>query len=599
MTLTSRSPMPQINSAIESVRTSASRVSPSQRRWIVQGVLWALALAVFLIRLDMYRPLTEPIMFHDEAGYLFTAIHFAGSNADPTMLAAPFYHPGYPILIAPIMWISEHPETRYALILGFNALVGALLVPAAYAVARRVFLASSWIALGAAFVVVAYPAHSVAGSLAWADAVIPLMTMLMILAVAWVTTKCSVPAALVTGSFGAWLYLIHPRLIVHGLLLAGLVIILLWQRRCRGRVAVSIVISYGIGFALAQMLISSARESLWVTPGVTTNFMRSLVSVSGMGHFLRNLTGQGWYLLAATFGLAAVGFVYLVITVWQNHRMVYPGPSEADSQMSETITSLYILLLAVGSYALSAAFFIDRLDRIDKLFYGRYSESFLPLLLIAAVVYLARSIHGRRWWIAGVAGVAVAGAALILKYPTSGLPPVTPRNPFLIAALESWRYLLGAWEIPAISVIVIAIAAVAIAVSFRWIAVGLLVIVLAWTVVSTSNWSDWRYHVNDSVSSDYTIDDFLVADGIPDALTYQQADRYFYAFYAYEWGLPITRFDALDDRALETVETHCLLSTRDVPGPGWNLVYAEKNRDAALWTRGPTDGPGVCVRAPG
>jgi hypothetical protein len=136
----------------------------------------------------------------------------------------------------------------------------------------------------------------------------------------------------------------------------------------------------------------------------------SLDDVGAALRILRNLAGETWYLLVASFGI--LGLLVLVegpAIVGKLRRCELGAPS----------LSLILLLVATaGLLLVTAVWFVDP-TRPDQIVYGRYIEPTVPPLLALGVVALMRGASRPAFGIV-LGGVAVL--TVVVAVLAAGLP---------------------------------------------------------------------------------------------------------------------------------------------------------------------------------
>ena len=97
-----------------------------------------------------------------------------------------------------------------------------------------------------------------------------------------------------------------------------------------------------------------------------------LGSLGGIGSLVRNLVGQGWYLLVATLGALAA----------------FPFRLRMRRGLNDRDLLLALLLLTALGLLVESALQFPTYDRPDAIIYGRYTEVVVPPLLALALVRL-------------------------------------------------------------------------------------------------------------------------------------------------------------------------------------------------------------------
>jgi hypothetical protein len=392
--------------------------SARRSRLLIAGTL-----ALFLLRFALSLIRTGPVLVADEIGYLTNARVLDGGVPGQLELA-PFYRGGYSLLIAPLLELGGSPGFTYHLVLVLNAALAASVFPLLYLLLTRFAGVRPGLATWAAFAGALYPALTVLSQVAMSEnALFPLVVL-------WLIAFAGLLQEPRGGSDFAWaaalgaatgaLWAVHNRMFVAVIVaLAGLTWLLLRHRLRPGAFAL------GLGIVALSIYGVHALDSYLVdhnyagsAPDELSERMDEIFAFGGLRTVAANLVGQTWYLLVATFGLAAV-------TVADFARRRAP--------LSGVLLALTVLLILV-----SAAAFPER-TRPDMLIYGRYAEVVAPALIAFGLAALPQ----RRWRSIVPPLVAFGGlTALVVAIRATASDPDAP-NRWNISALPFVTVQLG------------------------------------------------------------------------------------------------------------------------------------------------------------
>ncbi|MFI6294067.1 hypothetical protein ACIBEJ_20935 [Nonomuraea sp. NPDC050790] len=357
---------------------------PALLPWLLAGG-W---LAHVLLRLWLFRYHAGPVANPDEVGYLLAARWLAGGPGGDYS-GSTFYQGGYPLLLAPLYWLSTDPATVYRLVSCLGAVVSASAFPLAYLVLRRLTLGRR-AAPALAFAGALGPSVLVFSGLALVDAVLPTLVLGWLLALHDLVTRGTVLPGVVAGALSGLALAMHMRgAILFGVFVVCVIGVLVFRRVplpagwwTLGAAAVA----GGAGALL------NARLKAALYPGGVKDLsglaLERMTGLEGQARSLAGAAGQLWYLVTATWGLAGVGIVAAVVVLVRRGGSPY------------RVTAGVLLALTLGiAYASSAA--LPDEHRVGNYAYGRY-------LACAAVAWtlvgLAALVRARR-------RTALAGAA--------------------------------------------------------------------------------------------------------------------------------------------------------------------------------------------
>ncbi len=349
------------------------------RRAALWGPYVAVVLARVLIAANGYYPVVQP----DEVIYREASRWFAGVGPVPNLADGYFFPLGYPLLVAPLWWLFDSLAGLGGGLLVLNALVGgAVYFPLRYLLIR-LSGASEAVCTVAAAVTGLYPAYlGIAGMWATDNAFVPLFVLLMATAW-WFFEAPSGRRAVAYGALAAALYCVHERAL---LILAVVAAQLVWMglrghlRRWHAGLALGALVA---GFGAVRWLMTHAAEVLYRGEPVERPLLvvlGKLLRVDGWIDVLLQASGQGWYLLVATYGLGAMGLTVVVAHLRRQRAALWtPGEGSVAGHVA------LLLLLATGVvFATTSVYFPENPITSIKpefMFFGRICEGSIPVLL--------------------------------------------------------------------------------------------------------------------------------------------------------------------------------------------------------------------------
>lgn len=381
------------------------RATGSLRNRVLLGTL-----ALFAARVVLSLIRTGPVLVADEIGYLTNARTIAGGVAGQ-LSQAPFYRGGYSLLIAPLTALDAHPTLAYHLVLVLNAALAASVLPLLYVLLTRFGGVRPAVAFWAALAGALYPAVTVLSQVAMSEnALFPLVCVWLIAFGGLASSPKRQGELLWAAGFGAStgaLWAVHNRMVVAVAIAVAAMGWLALRRRLRpwalglglGAIALGVFGTHLLdNFVIDHNYAGSAADEL-------SERTDQLFAVHGLRTAFANLVGQTWYLLVATFGLAAA-------TCADYFRRRKGGDGDPPAVVAALLALSALLLL------ISATAFPER-TRPDMLIYGRYTEIAAPALVAFGIAALARGRLAQRLLRPAVAFALLTGVVVLIRATAS------------------------------------------------------------------------------------------------------------------------------------------------------------------------------------
>lgn len=551
---------------------------------VVNRRLWptiaAATLLLFAARALLSLIRSGPVLVADEMGYLGNARALVG-GIDAQMQLAPFYRGGYSLLIAPLLELSSSPSTQYHLVLLLNAALAASVLPLLYLLLSRFAGVSPRVALWASLAGAVYPAVTALSQVAMSEnALVPLVCVWLICFAGLLENEArrsQLPWAIGLGAATGGLWLVHNRMIVAVVVAVAGMGWLAYRRRIGPAALVAGLVTIACFFVGAHFLDSFVTDHNYggSAPDELTSRMDELLQFVGLRTALANLLGQTWYLLVATFGLAAV-----VLGDFLSRREGNEESRPAD--LSRPIVA--VLLALTGLLLLISASAFPERTRPDMLIYGRYVEVVSPALIAFGVAALARARSTRpvTWPLVGFAALT---ALVVLIRVTASDPD--PANRWNITALPFVTMQLGAAVLIGAAVVALIGAALLRAASSRGLAaLGLVAIALFGAVVLYSAWNPVRSSERAIYPGDWSSPQAAAEASGADRIAYDLDDYETVGLYVFQWFLPDQRI-VLFHGDREAPPAHLVIAGRDFgrqhPGTGAEAIWNPGGRDQLLW----------------
>jgi hypothetical protein len=514
-----------------------------------------------------------PTNLADETGYLANARVMSGGVAGELSMAA-FYRGGYSLLLLPAYWLGDGSRTDYQYALAINALLSSLVFPLVYVLLTRVFRVPVRTAFVAAFLAALYPPLVVTTQFAWAESLLPVLVLLVIITLAGLITasqpRAAVGRAIACGSCAGALYTTHGRTAPMVALLLGLLVALAVLRH---DLAVSAVAG-----AVATVAVTLAGQALnnWLSArswgqhhdSDLQHVLDNARDLGSLGNVAALGLGQYWYLFAATFGLIVLGLVHLGTRLLPSDpltRRLRPGWAASRDTAGAPAVSVFLAGSLIGLTVLVGLFLRPPL-RPDHVVYGRYVEILIPPLLALGLVRLWTTPIRRLAPELGVGTAVALAAGVTVMWYRGGLVTRGPVNWYTVLALPPLAQTREQIRPATATLVALAGAAVLLVVTRRspmWAALGLACVLVASSIALRVVLVEARDHAI------YGTQPVALprVEGLNSAqdVSYDIAAYTPIGLYSYQWQLGHARFLLFDSRRDPVPRTEWVIAGLDWP----------------------------------
>lgn len=353
-----------------------------RKPWIIPLGLYFCLVTIHLL---INAQIQVPLVFPDEYGYLAQA-RFIASGIHFNLDTNPYYHFGYPLVLAPIFLFSLQATTTHYLALVLNAFLISSLFFSLYYILRYILGSKRNLSLILSFITCLYPAFYVNSFLVWSENLsIPLFAWWLVLF--WrVLNKQTYLDYLFFAFVTAFLYATHLRfsLVVLATVIY-LLVIALKKRKVRWQAlsAAGLVILLTLAtIKINTFLLSQGwTKALYYPENVLQLIAEHLWPLARLKTLLLIILGQFLYLLQATHGIFLISLIYITSELFQKTHFNFSRILNDRKQHW-----FFFLLLSVFSIFIFTivAFFLTRDPaqfRADHIIYGRHNETFIGIFI--------------------------------------------------------------------------------------------------------------------------------------------------------------------------------------------------------------------------
>ncbi len=537
-----------------------------------------LAASIFFI----HGPSTRP----DELSYLLNGRVLTGHKETPLPDVRAFYQAGYSVVTAVGALFGASINVQFRVSLFLNMFFVLLTGLALYALMKRHFsISARWAALVATTISVA-PSVAAFSLFAYAESLSRLLIAVVVLLIFEISKSPTIWKMIATGATAGFLPIVHGRFVLLlPLTVFAMVGIALTTPPRRFKALTAGLSTSVFVYLLFDQLNAYLRDDLYVESiGKEDRMVQRMTTLNEWPHILRSATGQMWYLISTSFGLAFVGLAVLSLVLWQHI---------SKRSWREAIPALYVIAI-VGAVALTSSVQLAHITRPDHLIYGRYVEAVSPVLVAIACAAILTSSRWKLWGI-GLSVVAVLTAILLIATDGDRLREMIVANRYFsppnAIALDWARSAFAPIGYVVLSVVFIAIAAIIILMWQRSATNALVVLscigALATIYTATQTVIPYR-EIRDDLILDNQIESLTGDNERDDTDVAVEVDtRAGNAFVDYRYLIHPIQLIAIKDNERVPNDVNCVISTDTEPpaATGWAHSGDEPALDLTLWMR--------------
>lgn len=357
-----------------------------------------------------------PFVYADEMGYWSHAANMAGLQW--SIEGTSWYSYGYSLFLVPLFWISHDMYIIYKLALILNAIAGVMSFMVCYDISKRLSPQTNPLVLAAISVmVIMYPSFLAQSYIAWSETILYLFIWILFWIIIRFEEKQNIVLSILIGFILGFIYMIHNRTI--GVLVAycmiGFICSVLKKINWKYyMVSLAILVTVLKISGWAKNILKVKYVKNFDSPSISGNGIESILDrlqafspIEAIKALFVSISGQAWYLLAATGLLVFWGIVVCIRQIKQKKQSFFYG---------------FAILSLAGTMGVSGIWWMNLSNissqgvvRVDGFFYGRYNECVLGIFLLLGLIYLVQ-MHIEKKNIAlfliGIAFLLVTGLIL-------------------------------------------------------------------------------------------------------------------------------------------------------------------------------------------
>jgi len=365
-----------------------------------------------------------PFVFNDELGYWGNAAYMIGYDWSDVMKGIAYYSYGYSFFLVPLLKLFSDPIMIYRSAIILNIIFVILGFFVNYKIFKRLFSKANPILCQlCAFCFSCYSSYLIQSKIAWPETLLMLIFSVAVLLFIQLHIDAKIWRFIAFGACVCYAYMVHQRML--GVLVSAILIIfcMLCLKRITVRQFFSFAATCVICLVLSNFLKEDLINNLYGLSGeiVGNDFSSQLEKVkllftfSGIKSLIKALSGQIFYLGAATFLLFYIGTYKLLAETIKWIKSIIKKKLEPPSESHHYDEVYFFLLLSTIFTIIISAIFMIKPVRIDHLVYGRYNETLVAVISGTGMMAL---IENKKKYLKPLIGSVLVFACtfLITKY---------------------------------------------------------------------------------------------------------------------------------------------------------------------------------------
>lgn len=340
-----------------------------------------------LIRLIHITDLHGPMIFYDEIGYWGHAANMAGlswTKAEPA-----WYSYGYSLLLVPLFSITHDMAKLYQYSIIINILLSIMGFCVSIEIIKFIYpKGEPAFRVTLAFLSTCYSSYIFQSQIGWAETFIYVWFSIVLLSCIYFLRTRNIMSLILFSFNVSFLYIIHNRSLPIMIAFFILLLILLWLNQISYKsillaaliLLIIMIINHYMKIWLSQLMWGEANAF------IGNDFRSNILKLARLDIFelfsnvFLSMIGKLWYLFASTFLFAFWGWIYLFKEVIKGYK--------SKIWDNRNYFCLFCLLCVLGVFAVTTLSMLPSKERIDFLFYGRYSDMIVSILIIFGGIYL-------------------------------------------------------------------------------------------------------------------------------------------------------------------------------------------------------------------
>lgn len=354
-------------------------------------ILTCLLLVVFYLYIS--HDAVSFSFFPDEFGYWAVAAHFIGYDWSSLASLGSYYSFGYSLLLAPILFFAGSSVTAYQLSIFLNCIfqiAGFLLVlrlsGSLYPnvdIRKKIFIS----AIGTF-----YPAWLFYSQMSMTESLLTFLFILICNLIWDVLKNPNTGKIVLLVVVNAYAYTVHMRFIgvwLSVIILLTYYLFFVYRKKPISSIFIVFILSlflFFISYFVKKHMLTTVFTNMWAKSPAPNTYsgqwskLAALFTVDGFISILAGFCGKLGYIWAASLGMI-IFFLRKCFFEIKNYKTT-------NNSISVSASSFFYpwLLISFFSELLISTIFFIGTQRADGIFYGRYTDPVIPIILVLSIL---------------------------------------------------------------------------------------------------------------------------------------------------------------------------------------------------------------------
>lgn len=350
-------------------------------------------LIIFVISIQHILKIYQPTLLDDEYCYWGIAAYFNGKDWSGVTALCKYYSYGYSFILYFIMKLCSDFVLMYRIAIVIN---GLFLVCSFYllnSILSKLFKDEKINTITViSFLMTLIPCNIAFATVSLTECLLILLFLITVRILMDINMDTPLWKWFLLGIITMYSYMVHQRMICLLVALIFVFAVMLCRRRINWKQALAFIIAVVVMFILHYFIKADIKANLWLGSqraaandyGSIFDSIKSILSsVKSMAVFVIGFSGKIFYFGAATF---VIGFAAIAIMINRTFRFVF-------SKKTEEFDYVYAFIFAsFGLMTVVSAIFMQRLERMALLVYGRYSETMFQVIFAIGIIFILKMI---------------------------------------------------------------------------------------------------------------------------------------------------------------------------------------------------------------